>query len=140
MAKKAKLMVTGDKEIDAILTGLPARIQKAAMRKTMRPAMKIIEKEAKRLAPVETGDLKKSIKVKAMKRSRKHIGIHVIVSDGFFKGDQFYAAFHEFGTKRQDAEPFMRPAFDNKGKEARDKVLKDMPKIVEQEAKKKGIR
>jgi HK97 gp10 family phage protein len=56
--------------------------------------------EAKRLVPVDTGQLKNSIGW-TMRQSDMTLQIHA---------DQSYAIFVEFGTMRQPARPFLRPA------------------------------
>ncbi len=62
---------------------------------------------AKELAPVKTGKLKKSLKLRAGKR-RPTSAEHLVVSD------VFYAPFVEFGTSKRSARPFLRPAADTR--------------------------
>jgi len=60
--------------------------------------------DARRLVPVKTGALKKSIEVK---KSKYKDGGHVVVAGG---GDLFYASFVELGRAGALANPFMRAA------------------------------
>ena len=63
--------------------------------------------------PVVSGDLKKSLKVRALKKKRHRYGVMVATSAGWFKGKTFYGAFVEYGTSKKPANPFIRPAFDS---------------------------
>lgn len=59
-----------------------------------------------------------------MKRKRNRIGAITLVSEGLFKGDQFYAGFQEFGWKAGTAKTeiegkhFMERAAQAKGRSA----------------------
>lgn len=118
MAIKFEVKVSGLKELDAALKELPNNVAKKHLRTALRAGAKIVQAEAKRLAPVETGALKKSIKVRARKRSRRG-GVGIIVTtgnkDSLFKGDQFYGGAIEWGWKKV-------PSF--KGKDGKWKSLK----------------
>ena len=135
--KKNKLTITGDKQIDRALKNIPDKVAKKAFRKSMRPAMKVIQKEAKDNAPVDSGDMKKSIKVKAAKRSRRFMGIDVVIGEEAFKGETWYGNLVEYGTSKMPAKPFMRPAYDSKD-QVKNKVLEDLPKILDEEVRKEA--
>jgi len=99
-----QLTFDGDKELAKMFDQLPVTLQKKAMRKAAREAAKVVHQDALELVPKRTGALRASLKVRAAKfRSRKEgrtkVGSAVITSDGFFKGDQYYGGFLEFGTK-----------------------------------------
>lgn len=96
------VLITGDKALDALLKGLPEKVQKQLSRKATRKAAKeIVLPDAKSRVPVDSGDLESSLTVKAMKRSRTRFGHQVQTKDGDFQGDQFYGAFIEYGTKER---------------------------------------
>ncbi len=101
----------------------------------MRPAMKVVQREAKQNAPVDTGQTKKAIKVRAMRKSRTRFGIETRVGEGDYKGDEYYAAFLEFGTSEMEPHPFMRPAYDSKKDEAKRIALEELKRLVEEEAR-----
>lgn len=102
MAAAKGILITGDKELDRLLKGLPLAAQKKLSRKATRKAAKeIVLPDAKARVPVDTGELEESLVVKAIKRSRNRIGHMVATKDGFYAGDQFYGAFIEFGTKER---------------------------------------
>lgn len=98
--------VTGIAEVDKRLRELPLSLQKKGARKATRRVAKAVQEEALRLVPVKSGALKKSLIVRAAKRSRKKENMHdvaamVITRDGMFKGNQYYAGFLEYGTKKR---------------------------------------
>jgi phage protein, HK97 gp10 family len=70
-----------------------------------------IMNEARALAPVKTGNLRRSIHIETTEKSPTRVvasvGPHVD-----------YAIYLEYGTRRMHARPFLRPAFDGKQKEA----------------------
>ncbi len=55
----------------------------------------------KRNAPRATGRLARSIRLRAMKRSRSRVGARITTNayDNLYQGKTFYAAFQEFGWK-----------------------------------------
>ena len=65
-----------------------------------------IERRAKQLAPVDFGDLKRSINLvmKTNKNQSRQLGTVGTNID--------YAAYQEFGTKFMPAQPFMGPALE----------------------------
>lgn len=112
------LVVTGHKEIDAKLAALPLTLQKRALRPVMRSAAKTIQKAAKRYAPTATGRLKRSIKVRSFKRSRKRIGVGISAGEGFVGGGElpWYAVFVEFGVKDEGSADRTNKAGKNRGR------------------------
>lgn len=107
------MSIRGGEELAAALEALGPTMEKKILRSAMREAAKPMLADAKRRAPVLTGQLRKSLKIRAMKRrSKGQVGVVISTAKGFFKGDEFYGAFHEFGTKRMPARPFIRPAFE----------------------------
>jgi HK97 gp10 family phage protein len=144
------VIVTGDEALDKLLAGLPAKLQKKLSRQATRKSAKdIVLPEAKARVPVDTGDLEDSLTVRAIPRSSSRIGHMVATRDGFFKGDQFYGAMLEFGTKERQQKSgkqvgaiqphkfaFLRPAiYDN---EARIKELyvSDVRELINEAASK----
>lgn len=95
-----RIDVKGDKEL---VEKFNALIRKAA---TLGPAMKaagnVVAEDAKRKAPVRTGELRDSISVKT-DEDKKRVSAHVGT-------DVFYARFIEKGRRRAAAKPFLRPA------------------------------
>lgn len=99
---KIEMIVTGDERINRALKKISGKEAKGLMRKSMRPALKPVLQEAKSNAPSDTGQLKKNIKIKAMKRSRSSFGMRVSMGRPGQKdntGKAFYGAFLELGTQ-----------------------------------------
>lgn len=108
------ISLQGGAELMDALEALGPAMEKKVLRSAMREAAKPMLAEAKRRAPVLTGQLRKSLKIKAMKRrSNGQVGVLIATEKGFFKGETFYGAFQEFGTKKLPARPFIRPAFES---------------------------
>lgn len=153
--------IVGAEKLRKQLAALGPRIAKKVIRQSLRQAGKIVQTEAKSNAPVDTGRLRKSIRVRAFKRSRKErIGINVQTNstNNVFKGKTFYGGFLEYGFRRGKrsneikraqkngrtlagdlrqqvpSRPFMKPAFESK-KEQAGKMAVDLLRAgVEREA------
>lgn len=93
--------LTGDKRLDRKFAALPMKVEKKILRQALRPAAKLILDSARQNAPVDTGALRKSLAVRAGKRTRKGtVRVQVQTSDGMFTGKTFYGAFQELGHHR----------------------------------------
>ena len=108
------------------LKQLPINIQKNVMVGAIRAGANVVRDEARRLAPVDTGNLQKSIatiqntsrndRFSMVKSNPNFISFSVTPSRGG-KYDGWYAHFFEFGTSKMNARPFLRPAFESKADE-----------------------
>jgi hypothetical protein len=102
---KATVVITGDKQIDRILRGMPLKLQKKISRQATRKASKeIVLKRATTDVPTDTGKLKASLAVRAMKARKGRFGHQVETKKGVYGGEgqsQFPGAFLEFGTKER---------------------------------------
>ena len=137
--------IKGLKELQAALNQLPREVQKRPLRAAVSAAAKVIQDEAKRRAPIDTGNLRKAI-YRTRSRSGSGTGQEtflVAVKKGKAEyantarnrrlnrvgkkyqtqGEAYYWRFLEFGTAKMAAKPFLRPAFENKKQMAVD-VLK----------------
>lgn len=155
--------VKGLDELLASLKQLPQNIQKNVVRGAIRAGAASLVKEAKANVPVDTGNLKKSIGIVAVKSKKpQYIQFKVTTRKGYgLKNDGWYAHMVEFGTlgKRDEplssethrslkakemaekgfgspAQPFMRPAYENKGEEAIDVAKEYMSKRIDKEIQK----
>lgn len=135
MADVLQVSLQGDRELIEKLEGLPPRLTKKLTTSAMRKAAKPILDEAKRIVPVRTGTLRKSIRIRALKRSRRRFGVQVITGEGFFKGKTFYGGMVEYGTSRQAAQPFMRPAAKRKVGEVRRVFNEELAKALNEIAR-----
>jgi len=118
------LNIEGAKELERKLLSFEPKLGRKIIRQALRNAAKPILNAAKANVPVDTGDLKKSLKVKAMRKRRHSYGVMIATSVGWFAGNEFYGAFLEFGTSKMAARPFVRPAFDTE-KENAEKIIKN---------------
>lgn len=137
------ITISGDKELIRALKALPRLVARRCLRQSMRPAMKIVQAEAKKNAPEDTGLVKKAIKVRAMKRSSKFIGIDVQLGEGDFKGKTFYGSFLEYGTNDRTqksgkfigkVEPhhFMTDAYLDVGDDAKADAIRRLKALIEE--------
>lgn len=99
MGIKYTLEVARAKKLRAALEQLPEDMRKG-VRKALRESSMAVRKEARKYVPERTKALRKSIKFKVSKD-----GLSSVV-----RPTLYYGTFVEHGTKRQEAQPFMRPA------------------------------
>ena len=83
--------------INRMLLTLPKKIRNKILRQEMRKEAKALVAPSKAATPVRTGLLRKSVKVRAQKRTRSSLGVLVGYSEKAFTGDTFYGAFLEWG-------------------------------------------
>jgi HK97 gp10 family phage protein len=108
---RVRVKVEGAKELERQLRELPGKVEQKILRQAVTAAAKPILDDARAQAPVKSGALRASLKVRAGKRRKGSVNRQVVTKDGFFKGEQFYGAFQELGTKFIDAKEFMLKAF-----------------------------
>jgi HK97 gp10 family phage protein len=128
---RMNIEIKGAKELEKKLLSFEPKIGRKIVRNALRKAAKIILIAAKANCPVVTGDLKKSLRVRAMKKKKHRYGVMVATSAGWFKGKTFYGAFVEYGTSRMPAKPFMRPAFDSEKGKAEMVLKSELKKGIE---------
>jgi len=115
-----KVTLIGEKELLKKLKRIPAKDAKKAIRKGTRAGAKMLVPEVKANTPKRTGLLKKSVKVRSLKKSRVRTGVAVQMGKGAFVGKTFYGGFAEYGTTRQDAQEFIKKSVRSKGQQATD--------------------
>lgn len=131
----------GHEHIQRWLNQLGPKLTKAITRKALRAGCKVVAKEVKATAPVDTGELRKAISVRSVKKRRKdwiRFRIHTkdafysrFIEYGFWKRPVVYIPaerkFVSVGRNRtsgtDDAtwmppRPFMRQAFERKADES----------------------
>jgi HK97 gp10 family phage protein len=89
------------------LESFDKKMRNKVMRTALRKACYVLAKDIKARAPVDTGALKKSIKVRAGKRKRDTITMIVTETGGH---PDAVPQFQEFGTRTEPAQPHFRPA------------------------------
>jgi HK97 gp10 family phage protein len=131
------LVITGIRQLDKALAELEPKVVKKILRKAMRPSMKPMLKQAKANAPVDTGAIKKAIRLKSAPRSRQTLGLDLQIGEQNYVGKTFVGAFHEFGTSKMEPRPFMRPAYDSHKSKARTNTMEAIKKLILDQADKK---
>ena len=112
MPGKITFEIKGAKEMENLLKQLGPRLASRAGDRALRAAAKPIVAEAKRLVPVLTGALRRSITAQTSRKGAKKDQRLILI--GFRAPVSRRAHFTEFGTSHSAAHPFMRPALDSK--------------------------
>ena len=97
---------------------LPAEMRKWVQYE-LREAVAEIRDEAKRGCPVDTGSLQRSIRIQNYSRPSGVMEKIGVSAGGYITNPKTgnivdYATHVEYGTSRSPAQPFLRPAFENK--------------------------
>ena len=129
----AQINIQGLRELDAALAELPNRVAKRVAGNAVRAGARVIAADARQRVPVDTGELKRSITVRAGKRKRRGVLTALV---GFLRPTSRYAHLVEFGTSHSSGKPLMRPALDGSGAQAVEKVKENLRAGIEREAAK----
>jgi HK97 gp10 family phage protein len=114
--------------IEEALHQLGPRLAKKTMRKSLRKAAKVWQKEMKIRTPVDTGQLRDDIDIFLFVNGRNDEG-SVLVGP---TKHSFYGRFLEFGTKNMTAKPFVRPTFDAKANEVLETFVESLRSDLEE--------
>ena len=117
------LELEGFREVKAVFDNLPLKMQKKAVRPSLRAGAKVIHKDGKRRMAKLTGKNRKFFKVKSIKRSRQSIGVMIITGTreqlGIAGDDPFYyPAIQEHGSKNMKGDKAQTLALRTKRHEA----------------------
>lgn len=132
---KATFAFSGGVELSKNLALLTDKLQKKIMRAAVVGGANVVKKRAKEIAKAkgieDTGAVIRNIAGKVEKTDNpNYVQINIGVRHGKPKkgaknqDDPFYWHFHEFGTSKMSARPFMRPAFE----ESQERVLQVIAK------------
>lgn len=113
--------IQGAGELARVFSSFEAKLQKKVIRKAVRDAAKGVAKVVKSRAPVLSGRVKASVKVRAAKRKKNTIAANVEVTGGH---PDAIIGFVEFGRTGQDPNPFIRNSFEA-GKDAARQSIED---------------
>ena len=140
MAVRTSLVLTGGAEIAANLALIQLKLRKKIMRRAAVKGAAVVKKRAGEIAKtkgvIDTGATIRNIAAKVNKAtSEDYLQINIGVRHGQIRDekrrakkqgravndvdDPWYWRFTEFGTSKQAARPFMRPAFE----ESKEQVL-----------------
>ena len=112
--------ITGAKELDKLLKMLPQRmsrkIVRAALRKAARPMLKDAKAGIPKKSKQNSGKTRRDLKIRNIPNSKP---LAVAIAGSRAKnGRDYIMRFLEFGTVKQTARPFLRPAFDKNAEKA----------------------
>jgi hypothetical protein len=68
------ISILGDRELEEVLRFLPENLERKVLNRAIKEAAKIVLDDAKRLAPVDSGQLKRALHIRTMRRKRGRIG------------------------------------------------------------------
>lgn len=130
-----------------ILEDIGPKKAKNLLRATAAGMASEIAKDIKKNTPVDTGELKKSIKTKRRRSQKDHYISDVVVERGSSaKYDGYYWRFVEYGTAGNAGNPpapFIRPAaekyFNQIDKKMTQQFGKKYEALLRREARKKGL-
>jgi|CXWL01.1.fsa_nt_gi HK97 gp10 family phage protein len=123
----AKIIVTGVRELDAMLKAMEPAIARKIVRGALRKGGKRVLEKARAKAPEDTGALRKGMRVRAMKRQKYRAGVTVehptreklaALQKDQAKGARvlsekgYYPAAVEYGAPGRPAQPHLRPALE----------------------------
>lgn len=115
MVLETEIKMTGFDELEKVLKALPGELAKRDLNTSLRKGANHMRDAAQAKVPIDEGDLKDSLKVQKQKADNSE-EVKLTLSPSKPKG--FHAHFVEFGTVKNPAQPFMRPAFDETKGEA----------------------
>ena len=114
-----EIEIVGLRELEDKLSNLDEKL-KRALEEALEEIAEKIRDDAKSFAPVDTGALRKSIRVE----KKGELQFSVVAGDGGVINPRTgrevdYAGFVEFGTSRMSPQPYMQPALEKN----RDEIL-----------------
>ena len=120
MAKFVSIEVLGDKALQRKLKAIPIALERKIVRKALREAARPVLATAQALVPVESGKLKKGLKLRALrKQKRGQFGVQVRTPTHDELGTPYglrayyYPAHLELGHGNVAGRPFLRNALDS---------------------------
>lgn len=138
------ITLLGDKALQKKFAKLHLKAQKKVFLKANRKAAKVLLKSIKSKAPVDTGALKRNIKIRKIDRSRTKIGLTIRtgtreemgISE---KSKWYYPAIVEYGNpkKQLPAKSYMRAGFNSAESQARKVLASEIGSGIERVAKEK---
>lgn len=155
-----QIKVEGLAELAKALKALPPEIagkNGGPLRRAIGRAAVVIRDDARRRAPVDTGNLRDNIIavrkrkspqgtegyfVEVRRKRRKYANTRANRRKGRVGktyenlGEAYYGMFVELGTAKMPAQPFLRPAFESKKAEAVETFRVELAKGIEQAARK----
>lgn len=131
MAVQIDLSILGDKVLEKRLKALPLKVQKKILRKAFRSTAKDILSDARIRVPIDTGNLRKSLRVRALKKAKGRIGVQIETGTreelGIDENDKYYyPAAIELGAEGVPVQSFLRAALEVNRVPGTDKIKKSI--------------
>ena len=141
MAKMIDISLLGDKELTRKLHRLEIAVQRKIVRHALREGARPVLAAAQQNCPVQTGRLKASLKLRALKAKRGNFGVQVATGMrdelGIAADDpNYYPMSVEYGHGSVAAQPFLRPALDDNAQQAKAIIAREIGQGIESEARK----
>lgn len=125
----ASVEIKGLSELARVLDQAPNKLKWGVLRSATEGMAEVIQKSAMSRAPVRTGKLRRSIARRRQRPVRDVEWFKVAV-----RRSAFYWRFQEFGSSRNAAHPYLRPAVAQDGAKAiavfRDKFREGVIKVM----------
>jgi HK97 gp10 family phage protein len=115
MRKNPVTYMEGAEELNAALEKLGDRATGLMLQRAAEEGGKVIQAEAERRAPRDSGNLQDNVVDRAIPRAQKQGRAQIDVGP---TRDAWYGAFLERGTSKMPAQPWLRPAFESSIPEA----------------------
>jgi HK97 gp10 family phage protein len=112
--------VEGIQELLGKLDQLSLAVSKKLVARAARAGAQVIEERAAELAPDDPETSGSRVAIGMMTTVTQQTANEAIAKVGTRRGAAFVGKFAEWGTSRQKAQPFLRPAFDERADEALD--------------------
>lgn len=118
----AGIRLQGNAELSKVLQSLPARASGVILRSAVRSGAEVVRAEASRRAPRRTGNLSRHIGIQTVKSTKDHAVVDVGPDEKAWYGLEVEMG-HAIVRNKQVvghvlAKPYLRPAFDEKEREA----------------------
>jgi len=101
---RAHVTITGIARLRGRLEDLPEEIRQALV-KGVKESAEAVRDDVKRNVPADTGNLRESVDIRYREGG-------LVADVGWFNQADFYAAFVEYGTRSQPAQPSLHPALE----------------------------
>lgn len=136
--KKMRVKLSGFAELVDRLSDLETAVEKELGKLTVKAANIVKEAAIKNAPRGITGRLKNSIRIysgstknKSKNTDKKYANVSIGSKPGETTEESgYYATFYEFGTSRQPARPFLRPAFTKSKRKIRAVMTDGIKEII----------
>jgi len=129
-----QITVEGLNELKVLLDVLPQKTREK-IELDLRKIVEEIRDEAKQKCPVDTGALQKSIRIQTYSKPAGVMAKLGVSAGGYTVNPKTgqtvnYASFVEYGTSRNPAQPFLRPAYQNKTRQLKNVMKQAVIEVV----------